>query len=100
MLIIAKQFPNVKYLRLLLPLDESLFIDCLKQLFRMDDTVENKRCIWHQLILFSSELKYEQWEIDSIRMEFYDWFMQNTDLKYRTHSIYMSLSYPDLSIWI
>jgi hypothetical protein len=84
----------------LLPLDVSLFIDCLKSLFRVDDSIENKRCIWSELVNFSSELEYEQFNMNRMRNEFYDWLMQNTDLKCHKHPIYFFGPYSGFSIWM
>ncbi|CAF4953286.1 unnamed protein product [Rotaria sp. Silwood1] len=56
MSILAHQFPNVKYLKLDLPLDKFSCINCLNILLNRDDNIQNKRFYWTKLIYFSTEL--------------------------------------------
>ncbi|CAF4594752.1 unnamed protein product, partial [Rotaria socialis] len=44
MLALAHQFPNVKYLKLLVPSDKCSFINCLSILFNRDDNMKKKKC--------------------------------------------------------
>ncbi|CAF3081467.1 unnamed protein product [Rotaria sp. Silwood2] len=100
MSILACQFPHVKYLELLFPLDKSSYIHCLKSLFSRDESTEKIYCFWSELINFSTELRFNQ--LDSIwnNQSFKEWIIQNTDLKYHQCPFYVHYSIPRISIWI
>ena len=97
--ILARQFPKVKYLELLLPLDKFSFMICLKSILTRDDNIEKKCCFWSELINFSTELVYEQTGSYWNGNKFYDWFIRNTDLKYHKSHFYIDYSSSTLSIW-
>ncbi|CAF3090662.1 unnamed protein product [Rotaria sp. Silwood2] len=42
MLVLICQFPNVKYLKLLFPVEKCLFLSCLNNLFSLDNGIEKK----------------------------------------------------------
>ena len=86
-LILAHKFPNIKYLELLLPLDESSFIRCLNSLVSLDSSIEKKYLIWPELIHFSTKLVDIQHQFiwDG---QYSDWFIRKTNLKYCPSYIY------------
>jgi hypothetical protein len=94
----ARQFPNVKYLKLLLPEEKSLFINCLKHLFNLDDK-QDKRCYWPQLINFSTCVVFEQWDLIYRSTNLHLWFIENTDLKYVPYSFHTVRNSSSLSVW-
>jgi hypothetical protein len=95
----ARQFPPVKYLKLLFPKEKFLFINCLKNLFSFD-TKQDKRCYWPQLIHFSTSVVYRQFESVYHNTNLHLWLIQNTDLKYVSYTFDVILSRPLLSIWL
>jgi hypothetical protein len=95
----ANQFPNVKYLKLLFPLDTTLYINCLKTIFSVDNSIENKRCYWPKLIHFSTELVYPQLDYIWDNNQLYNWLIQNTDLKYHKCPFYVHCFLSNISIW-
>ncbi|CAF3394730.1 unnamed protein product, partial [Rotaria sp. Silwood2] len=94
----TRQFPHVKYVELLLPLEESLFVACLKNLFSFDNEKEI-RCYWPQLISFSTCATFKQLQFISHHKNLHLWFIKNTDLKYYPLPFSSNLSGPLLSIW-
>ncbi|CAF1113733.1 unnamed protein product [Rotaria sordida] len=52
--LLARQFPNVEYLKLLFPLEKSACIRCFQTLFSIDETIYANRRLWHKLINFST----------------------------------------------
>ncbi len=93
----ARQFPHVKYLKLLFPNEKSLFINCLKSLFSFD-TKQYKRCYWPKLIHFSTSVVYNQFESVYHNTNLHLWLIQNTDLKYVSYTFDVIHSRPLLSI--
>ncbi|CAF5135818.1 unnamed protein product, partial [Rotaria sp. Silwood1] len=47
--ILAQQYPNVRYLQLLFPLEKSAFLHCFKTLFSYDDDTYEKFYFWPEL---------------------------------------------------
>ncbi|CAF1313234.1 unnamed protein product [Rotaria sordida] len=72
MSILAHQFPNVKCLKLHLPLDKSSFINCLNILLDRNNNIKKKDCYWSELIFFSTELFHEHRSIISSASQLYD----------------------------
>ena len=95
---LARQFPNVKYLELLFPLEKSLFIACLKGLFSLDDKKET-RCYWPKLINFCTCVSFQQFELIWDDNYLHLWFIRNTDLKYHSVVFYANHSRSMFSIW-
>jgi len=93
----ADQFPNVKYLKLLFPLDTTLYINCLKTMFSVDNSIEKKR-YWPKLIHFSTSVVYNQFESVYHNTNLHLWLIQNTDLKYVSYTFDVIHSRPLLSI--
>ncbi|CAF2965113.1 unnamed protein product, partial [Rotaria sp. Silwood2] len=48
---LAHQFPHVKYLELLFPLEKDSFLRCFKTLFSLDNTT-GKRSFWSEMVYF------------------------------------------------
>jgi len=97
--ILAHQFPNVKYLELLFPLDKSSFVCCFKTLFSMDDN-SDKRCFWLELINFCTIYHYDQAPSFYGDGDFHIWLITNTDLKFHSIPFYSYTSDSMLSIWL
>jgi len=98
MSILAQQFPNVKYLKLLLPSDKCSFINCLNILFNRNDNIINKNSYWSELICFSTVLFSTHKDIILNESQLYDSFIRYTNLKDQKFSRdYRSLS--TLTIW-
>jgi len=96
--IIARQFPNVKYLELLFPLDKSLFVGCLKSLFSFGDKKETRN-YWPELINFCTCVSFPQFEFIWDDNNLHLWFIRNTDLKYHSVVFYANHSRSMFSIW-
>ncbi len=94
----ARQFPHVKYLEILFPEENSLFISCLKSLLSLDDKQE-KRCYWPELISFYTKLVDEQFESIYHESKLCLWLIKNTDLKYVSYSFHVDHSPSIFSIW-
>ncbi len=96
--ILTHQYPNIKYLKLLIPLDQSVYIRCLKSVFSRDESLEKKNCCWSQLIYFTIEPNLKYLFCDD--MTFHDWLIENTDLKYHKYPFYVQCSRFNISIWL
>ncbi|CAF4987256.1 unnamed protein product, partial [Rotaria sp. Silwood1] len=97
---LAHQYPNVKYLELLFPLDNSLFLRCFQVLFSMDDSSDKKLRFWSGLINFSTKYVYGQSNGILSDGKFHQWLIDNTDLKYHTLIFYANCSNSMFSIWL
>ncbi|CAF3652660.1 unnamed protein product [Rotaria sp. Silwood1] len=97
---LAHQYPNVKYLQLLFPLDNSLFLRCFQVLFSMDDSSDKKLRFWSELINFSTKYVYGQSNGILSDGKFHQWLIDNTDLKYHTLIFYANCSNSMFSIWL
>ncbi len=95
---ISDQFPHVKYISLLLPLDQNSFIACLKNVVRLDDRKE-KRCYLSELINFSTEMVDQQHDVIWNGNRFTNWFIANTELKYYQNRFLVDASVLTLSFW-
>ncbi|CAF1455040.1 unnamed protein product [Rotaria sordida] len=97
---LAYQYPNVKYLQLLFPLDHSSFRRYFQVLFSMDGSNDKKSRFWSGLINFSTKYVYGQ--ANGIRSDgkFHQWLIENTDLKYHTLIFYANCSNSMFSIWL
>ena len=97
--IYARQFPNVKYLKLFFPPEESHFINCLQALFTVNDKINGNRHIWPQLINFSTEalcnIFYDILDKNDIR----HWLITKTDLKYVKNRFYADYFNRILFMW-
>ncbi|CAF1258387.1 unnamed protein product [Rotaria sp. Silwood1] len=97
--VLAHQFPRVKNLELLFPLEKTSCLRCLQTLFRLADNT-GKRCFWSDMINFHTKFTHGQpcwiWNND----EFHHWLLSNTDLKFRPNQFYISVSGSIFSIWL
>ncbi|CAF4481618.1 unnamed protein product, partial [Rotaria sp. Silwood2] len=85
--ILAHQFPNVKYLKLLFTLEKSLYIRCFQTLFGVDNNINGNRCFWPQLIDFSTDF-YNESNIIMDDNDVKHWLIQNTDMKFYKSEFY------------
>jgi hypothetical protein len=94
MLALAYQFPHVKYLKFLLPLEKCAFINCLNILFNQDNNnnIEKISSYWSELIFFSTELYSTHQDIISNESHS---FIRNINLKYHQNFF----CNPTLTIW-
>ncbi len=99
MLIFVHQFPNVKYLELLLPLDKHSFMNCLNILGNQNDIDKKNNYLWSKLIHVSTELCGMHKEIMSKDKELYDWFIRYANLKDEKNLCHMRRPSLTLSIW-
>ncbi len=93
---LAHQFPYVKYLELLFPSDQKLFLDCFQTLFSVDGA---KRQLWPYLISFSTRFIYEGIEKKLTNLDIHYWLTRNTDLKFIKSRYSVNLFNSILSIW-
>ncbi len=93
--IIHHQYPNVKYLELLFPLEEKRFLCCFKTLFNLDN-----QNYWNNLIHFRTMFTYEQVHGYFDEEQFHSWLISNTDLKFHSIPFIVNVSHPTLSIWL
>ncbi|CAF3302282.1 unnamed protein product, partial [Rotaria sp. Silwood2] len=79
--ILANQYPNVKYLKLLFPLEKTSNIRCFQTLFSVDDNINGNRRFWPQLINFSTNFNHKSnFIMDDNDVQ--HWLNQNTDMKF------------------
>ncbi|CAF4680448.1 unnamed protein product [Rotaria sp. Silwood2] len=95
---LAHQFPHVKYLELLFPLEKDSFLRCFKTLFSLDDTT-GKRSFWSEMVYFRTVISYQQRNSIYNNDKLYYWLIQNTDLKFYSIPFYASCSNSMFSIW-
>ncbi|CAF1218090.1 unnamed protein product [Rotaria sordida] len=97
--IYARQFPNVKYLKLFFSHEESHFINCLQALFTVNDKINGNRHIWPQLINFSTvalcNIFYDILDENDI----HHWLITKTDLKYVKNRFYADYFNRILFMW-
>jgi len=93
---LAHQFPYVKYLELLFPSDQKLFLDCFQTLFSVDG---GKRQFWPYLISFSTRFIYEGLEKKLTNLDIHYWLTRNIDLKFIKSRYSVNLFNSILSIW-
>jgi hypothetical protein len=98
--ILARQFPNVRYLELALPLKRSVFRRCLIILFRETAEKRGQRLYWPDLVCFSTKYTYEQMDDTDFDSHMYMWLLQNTHLKLRPSEFFFSKSNSTLCIWL
>ncbi|CAF1186338.1 unnamed protein product [Rotaria sordida] len=84
--ILAHQFPNVKYLQLLFPLDRTLFVRCFQTLFSDYGTIYYKRSrYWCYLVNFCTTFDVIQLNQIINDSDLHRWLIENTDLKLVIH---------------
>ncbi|CAF1336954.1 unnamed protein product [Rotaria sp. Silwood1] len=98
--ILAQQYPNVRYLQLLFPLEKSAFLHCFKTLFSYDDDTYEKFYFWPELVSFRTIGDYEQFSASWLNFNAKNWLIENTDLKFRSLSFRAEHSNPIFSIWL
>ncbi len=98
--ILARQFPNVRYLQLALPLNPSVFRRCLIILFRETDEKRGQRLYWPDLVCFSTKYTYEQMADIHSDNHMYLWLLQNTHLKLRPSEFLCTWWNSTLCIWL
>jgi hypothetical protein len=98
MLTLAYQFPRVKYLKFLLPLEKCEFINCLNILFNQDinNNIEKISSYWSELIFFSTELCSRHRNIISNESHS---FIRYIDLKYDQNFFHNYRLFSTLTIW-
>ncbi|CAF3198659.1 unnamed protein product, partial [Rotaria sp. Silwood2] len=96
---LAHQFPCVKYLELLFPSNENLFLECFQTLFSVYDYISAKRRFWSYLISFSTRFFYDGLDKNLTNLDIHYWFTRNTDLKFIKRQICFNCSNSILSIW-
>ncbi len=79
---LAHQFPHVNYLELLFILSEPSFICYLQNIFSLDDTTARKFKLWSKLIHLTVYRCYPELATILDSNTFYNWLINNTDLKY------------------
>jgi hypothetical protein len=78
----------------------NLYIACLKRLFHRGDDTEKKSCFWPELIHFSTGLVYHQLNSIWNDKKLFDWFIENTDLKYHKYPFHVQYFFSTISIWL
>ncbi|CAF1034243.1 unnamed protein product [Rotaria sordida] len=96
---LAHQFPYVKYLELLFPSNENLFLACFQTLFSVYDYINAKRRFWSYLISFSTRFFYDGLDKNLTNLDIHYWLTRNTDLKFIKRQICVNCSNSILSIW-
>ncbi|CAF1331286.1 unnamed protein product [Rotaria sordida] len=96
--ILAHQFPNVKYLKLLFIFEKSLYIRCFQTLFSVDNNINGNRCFWAQLIKFSTDF-YNELNIIMDDNDVKHWLIQNTDMKFYKSEFYADCFNSTFRIW-
>ncbi|CAF3315704.1 unnamed protein product [Rotaria socialis] len=89
--ILAKQFPRVRYLELLFPLELLSYIPCFQTLFSITEKIE-QRCFWSELIEFRTKIGYEQTSSIWCQHKLRYWLISNTDLKHWPNQFFTSYS--------
>ncbi|CAF1285981.1 unnamed protein product [Adineta steineri] len=97
--IYARQFPNVKYLKLFFPYDEFRFINCLQTVFTVTDKINENRRRWPQLINFSTRALYNTSRVIFDENDIHHWLISKTDLKYIKNRFYADKFDGMLFIW-
>ncbi|CAF3975810.1 unnamed protein product [Rotaria sordida] len=95
----AHQFPYVKYLELLFPPNENLFLECFQTLFSVYDYINAKRRFWSYLISFSTRFFYDGLDKNLTNLDIHYWLTRNTDLKFLKRQFCVNCSNSILSIW-
>ncbi|CAF5146763.1 unnamed protein product [Rotaria sp. Silwood1] len=96
--LLARQFPNVEYLKLLFPLEKSACIRCFQTLFSVNETIYGNRCLWHKLINFSTGFFHDELNLIFDDYNIHRWFIRYTGLKF-VKFYYLNVVNSILSIW-
>ncbi|CAF2013557.1 unnamed protein product [Rotaria magnacalcarata] len=97
--ILANQFPRVRYLELLFPLEPSSCIRCFQTLFSLTAKTK-KRCFWSELIEFRTKIAYGQTSSIWCQHQLRYWLISNTDLKHWPNQFFTSYSDSMWSVWL
>ncbi len=99
MISLAHQFPNVKYLELLFPLEESFFLRCFKTLFSLDENIGIRR-FWPKLVYFRTPFTYFRSYWIYNHEKFQHWLIINTDYKFNSIPFNAICGDSMFSIWL
>jgi hypothetical protein len=98
--ILSHQFPNVKYLQLLFPLQKSSFNRCFQILFSGYDSIDKESRFWPHLVSFYTVHVYGQSNSIITDSILHHWLIKNTDLKYHKFLFYANCYDSMVSIWL